>query len=136
MRKKRSVQMCISEILVNHKIGCELQSISEWLDAHTEVLDWVEADIQRVNLRETGRSGLTIGSIVRAGILLRYRQWTYEELAFNLMDSEVSYGFTRLPRGLYPKVSALQGTIMPAVKMLLRPKHSGSRKWDCPKRGG
>jgi IS5 family transposase len=27
------------------------------------------------------------------------------------MDSEVSYGFTRLPRGLYPKASALQGTI-------------------------
>ena len=65
MRKKRSVQMCISEILVNHKIGCELQSISEWLDAHTEVLDWAETDIQRVNLKETGRSGLTIESIVR-----------------------------------------------------------------------
>ena len=111
MRKKRSVQMCISEILVNHKIGCELQSISKWLDAHAEVLDWAEADIQRGNLKKTGRTGLTIESIVRAGILLRYRQWTYEELAFNLMDSEVSYGFTRLPRGLYPKASALQGTI-------------------------
>lgn len=111
MRKKRSIQMCISEILADHDIGRELNKISKWLDAHPVVLDWAEADIQRANLRQTGRTGLTIESIVRAGILLRYRHWTYEELAFNLMDSEVSYGFTRLPRSLYPKASALQGTI-------------------------
>ena len=50
MRKNRSIQMCIFEILANHEIGCELGKISKWLDAHTEVLDWAETDIQRANL--------------------------------------------------------------------------------------
>ena len=111
MRIKRICQMSIYEIFAKHEIADELMKISNWLDAHTEILDWVEADIQRKGLKATGRSGMTIESILRSGFLLRYWQWTYEELAFHLMDSEVNYGFARLPRGLYPKASALQGVI-------------------------
>ena len=103
--------MSIYEIYAKHEIADELMKISNWLDAHIEVLDWAEADIQRKDLKATGRSGLTIESILRSGFLLRYWQWTYEELAFHLMDSDVNYGFARLPRGLYPKASALQGVI-------------------------
>ena len=111
MRIKRTSQMSIYEILTKHKIADELDKISSWLDAHTEVLDWVEADIQRKDLKPTGRCGMTIESILRCGFLLRYWQWTYEELAFHLMDSEVNYGFARLPPGLSPKVSTLQGVV-------------------------
>jgi len=111
MRMKRTIQMSIYEIYSKHEIATELIKISSWLDAHLEVLDWAEADIQRKNLKATGRYGMTIESILRSGLLLRYWQWTYEELAFHLMDSEVNYGFARLPRGLYPKISALQGVI-------------------------
>jgi len=111
MRIKRTSQMSIYEIFTEHKIAVELDKISSWLDTHTEVLDWVGADIQRKDLKPTGRCGMTIESILRCGFLLRYWQWTYEELAFHLMDSEVNYGFARLPPGLYPKVSALQGVI-------------------------
>ncbi len=75
------------------------------------VLDWVEADIQRKHLKSTGRCGMTIESILRSGLLLRYWQWTYEEPAFNLMGSEINYGFARLPLSLYLKVSTLQGVI-------------------------
>lgn len=121
MRMKRTSQMSIYEIFAKHKIGDELIKISSWLDAHTEVLDWVEADIQRKDLNSTGRCGMTIESILRSGFLLRYWQWTYEELAFHLMDSEINYGFARLPRGLYPKVSALQGVIS-----LIR-----AETWEC-----
>ena len=67
--------------------------------------------IQRKDLKSTGRSGPTIESILRSGFLLRYWQWTYEELAFHLADSEVNFGFARLSRGLCPKVSALQSRI-------------------------
>jgi len=111
MRMKRTSQMSIYEIFAKHEIADELFKISNWLDTHTEVLDWVEADIQRKDLKATGRNGMTIESILRSGFLLRYWQWTYEELAFHLMDSDVNYGFARLPRGLYPKASALQGVI-------------------------
>ena len=109
MRMKRTSQMSIYEIFAKHEIADELYKISNWLDTHTEVLDWVEADIQRKDLKATGRNGMTIESILRSGFLLRYWKWTYEELAFHLMDSEVNLGFARLPRGLYPKASALQG---------------------------
>jgi len=89
------------KFLPSYAIADELFKISSWLDTHTEVLDWVEADIQHKNLKATGRNGMTIESILRSGFLLRYWQWTYEELVFHLMDSEVNLGFARLPRGLY-----------------------------------
>lgn len=111
MRMKRTSQMSIYEIFAKHEIAIELGKISAWMDTHPEILDWVETDIQRKNLKATGRSGMTIESILRSGFLLRYWQWTYEDLAFHLMDSEANYGFSRLPMGLYPKASALQGVI-------------------------
>lgn len=111
MRMKRTSQMSIYEIFAKHEIATELGKISVWMDTHTEILDWVETDIQRQNLKATGRSGMTLESILRSGFLLRYWQWTYEDLAFHLMDSEVNYGFARLPPGLYPRASALQGAI-------------------------
>lgn len=111
MRMKRTSQMSIYEIFAKHEIAIELGKISAWMDTHPEILDWVETDIQRKNLKATGRSGMTIESILRSGFLLRYWQWTYEDLAFHLMDSEVNYGFSRLTMGLYPKASALQGVI-------------------------
>lgn len=76
MRIKRTSQMSIYEIFGNHQIATELIKISNWLDADPEVLDWVEADIQRKNLNPTGRCGMTIESILRSGFLLRYWQWT------------------------------------------------------------
>lgn len=111
MRMKRTSQMSIYEISVNHEIAHELGKISGWMDNHLEILNWVEADIQRKNLKDTGRSGMTIESILRSGLLLRYWQWTYDELAFHLTDSAVNRGFSRLPLRLYPKASALQGAI-------------------------
>ena len=57
--------MSIYEIFAKHEIADELMKISNWLDAHTEILDWVEADIQRKGLKATGRSGMTIESIFR-----------------------------------------------------------------------
>lgn len=111
MRAKRTRQLSIYEIFSDHAIGAELRLISNWLDKHVEILDWAEEDIQRKNLNATGRSGMTIEAIFRAGFLLRYWQWTYDELSFHLMDSEVNRGFARIPCGLYPKASALQGVI-------------------------
>jgi IS5 family transposase len=111
MRTKRICQMSIYEIPSTHEIAQELGKISGWMDAHLELLNWAEADIQRKNLKDTGRTGMTIESILRSGFLLRYWQWTYDDLAFNLMDSEINRGFARLPRSLYPKASALQGVI-------------------------
>ena len=82
MRTKRTIQMSISEIFADHESGRELGKISAWLDSHSEILDWASADIRRENLKATGRSGMTIESILRAGILSRYWQWTMKTWLF------------------------------------------------------
>ena len=111
MRAKRTHQMSIYEPFAEHEIGQELKAISGWMDQHVEVLDWAEKDIQRKGIKDTGRSGMSIEAILRCGLLKQHRQWTYEELAFHLADSATSSAFARLPRGLYPTDSALQGVI-------------------------
>jgi len=111
MRAKRTHQMSIYEAFSKHEIGQELKAISDWLDAHIEVLDWVSADIQRESLKPTGRNGMSIESILRCGILKQHGQWTYEELAFQVSDSATAVAFVRLPNGLSPTDSALQGVI-------------------------
>src|ERR1017187_4089465 len=102
MRAKRTHQMSIYETFVEHEIGQELKAISCWLDRHIEVLDWASKDIQRAGIKDTGRSGISIEAILRCGLLKQHQQWTYEELAFHLVDSATSAAFARLPRGLYP----------------------------------
>lgn len=121
MRAKRTHQMSIYETFAEHEIGQELKAISEWLDRHVEALDWVEKDIQRQGIKDTGRSGMSIEAILRCGLLKQHQQWTYEELAFHLTDSATSSAFARLPRGLYPTDSALQSVIA-----LIR-----GETWEC-----
>lgn len=87
MRAKRTHQISIYETFAEHAIGQELKALSEWLDRHIEALDWVEKDIQRKGVKDTGRSGMSIEAILRCGLLKQHRQWTYEELAFHLTDS-------------------------------------------------
>ena len=111
MRAKRTHQMSIYEAFSKHEIGQELKAVSDWLDGHLDVLDWVLADVQRAQLKPTGRSGMSIESILRCGILKQHRQWTYEELAFHVTDSATAVAFVRLPNGLTPTDSALQGVI-------------------------
>ena len=103
--------MSIYEIFAQHEIGQELKAISAWLDRHLDVLDWAQQDIQRTGIKDTGRSGMSIEAILRCGLLKQHQQWTYQELAFHLADSATSIAFARLPRGLYPSDSALQGAI-------------------------
>lgn len=111
MRAKRTHQMSIYEAFSKHEIGQELKAVSDWLDGHLDVLDWILADVQRAQVKPTGRNGMTIESILRCGILKQHRQWTYEELAFHVLDSATAAAFVRLPNGLSPTDSALQGVI-------------------------
>lgn len=111
MRAKRTHQMSIYEAFSKHEISQELKSVSDWLDAHIDVLDWVSTDIQRKSLKPTGRNGMSVESILRCGILKQHRQWTYEELAFQVSDSATAAAFVRMPNGLSPTDSALQGAI-------------------------
>lgn len=111
MREERTVQHRIFERYAEHEIGLELQAMSAWLDAHPEVVGWVAADLRRGAPQSTGRPGLTCESVLRCALLKQYRQLSYEELAFCLLDSMSCQAFARLTTGWVPKKAALQNVI-------------------------
>ena len=111
MREKRTVQSSIFEQYAEHEIGRELKAMSAWLDEHLDLLDWVAADVKQRNVEETGRKGLTIESVLRCAILKQYRQLSYEDLVFCLLDSTSCQTFARLTLGWFPKKTTLQSCI-------------------------
>jgi len=115
MRKTRTSQSSIFEAFAEHDIGRELAGMSRWLDEHAEVVEWVELDLKSRGVKATGREGMTAESVMRCGLLKQYRQLSYEELSFYLLDSSSFQAFARLPLHWSPKKSALQNTIS-AVK--------------------
>lgn len=111
MREKRTVQSSIFEAYAEHDIGQELAAMSDWLFCHPELLDPVMADIGNRGAGAGGRKGLPVESVLRCAILKQYRQLSYEELVFCLMDSASCQAFARLPMGWFPQKTTLQQTI-------------------------
>ena len=111
MRQKRTVQSSLFDFYAEHEIGRELKLMSDCLDRHPEIVDWVALDLCSFETKETGREGMAICSIVRCAILKQHRQLSYDGLAFYLEDSNSFRAFARLPIGLRPKKSALQKAI-------------------------
>jgi len=109
MRAKRTSQISIFDQFAAHDIGRELAGMSAQLDAHPGLLDFVAADLG--SGATTGRCGLTAESALRCALLKQYRQLTYEELAFVLLDSASCQAFARLPMGWTPSKAALQVNI-------------------------
>ena len=111
MREKHTVQRSIFEHYAEHEIGRELKAISDWLDQHLDLLDRVAADINPYNVEDTGRKGLSVESVLRCAILKQFRQLSYEDLVFCLMDSASCQTFARLSMEWFPKKSVLQACI-------------------------
>lgn len=111
MRKKCIDQVSIYDFFSNHEIGRGLKAMSERLDQHREILDWVTLDLHLKDVYDTGRRGLSCESVLRCALLKQYRQLSYQELAFHLSDSISFQAFARLSGNLYPKKSVLQQTI-------------------------
>jgi transposase, IS5 family len=111
MRQERTVQATIFEVFAQHEIGCELKTMSQWLDGQRVLIGLVAADLRRQGVRETGRRGLPAESVLRCALLKQQRQLSYEELAFHLEDSASFRAFARLPLAWSPKKSVLHQTI-------------------------
>lgn len=112
MRIKKRLQTSLFDHYVEHEIGNELKNISMILDRHLDILDWVEKDIQTLNLKdESGRKSMSVESVLRCALLKQHRQLSYEELSFTLLDSLSCQTFARLTDSFVPKKSALQGAI-------------------------
>src|SRR3989442_7783431 len=111
MRQERTVQATVFEVFARHEIGCELRTISQWLDRQLALVSLMAGDLRRHGLHETGRHGLPAEAVLRSALLKQQRQLSYEELAFHLEDSASFRAFARLPLSWSPKKSVLHKTI-------------------------
>jgi len=111
MREKRTIQGSIFERYAEHETGRELKAMSDWLDQNIDLLDWVAADVKNRNAEQTGRKGLSVESVLRCAVLKQYRQLSYEDLVFCLMDSTSCQTFARLSLEWIPKKATLQSCI-------------------------
>ena len=111
MRKKSIDPVSIFDFFSNHAIGKELKGMSEQLDQHREMIDWIAMDLHIKVVFGTGRNGWPAESILRCALLKQYRPLSYQELAFHLSDSASFQAFARLPAHIFPQKSVLQKTI-------------------------
>jgi IS5 family transposase len=86
-----------------------LQSISEFLDDHEEMIKAIRHDLRR-GLRnpDTGRNGLTPQQVLRSLVLMRVKNWDYRELRERIADGHTLRGFTDFYCQPVPKHDAFQ----------------------------
>lgn len=93
-----------------HKIGKELQKISQILDRHPEFIDWAHNDLTE-GKESTGDVGMSSEQVLRAAIIKNVRGLSYEELAFNLSDSVSTRSFLMMDFDEKYSSSCLQDNI-------------------------
>ena len=72
-----------------------LQSISDFLDDHEEMIETVRGDLERgLKNPSTGRGGLTPPQVLRSLILMRVKSWNYHELRERITDGYTLRQFT------------------------------------------
>ena len=94
----------------NHYLGRELKKISEILDRHPEFVEWVHVDLTEDKM-STGNTGMSSEQVLRAAVIKNIRKLSYEELAFNIADSQSTRAFMMLEVDEKYSASCLQGTI-------------------------
>lgn len=113
MRRSIRRQLSLVPVLPDHAHAREMAAISAVLDRHPEIEALVEKDI--VGPKGTcsvGRHGMAADQVLRALVVKQLNQFSYQELAFHLMDSMTYRQFCRF--GLFDGVvrkSALQDNV-------------------------
>lgn len=97
MRKKYQKQMPLMITRIDHPHAEELQGISQILDDNSIINEWVLQDLTRdKDLRDTGAEGMTAEQVLRAAIIKQMEEYSYEDLAFHLLDSICYRSFCRI----------------------------------------
>ena len=97
MRKKDQKQMPLMITGINHTHAAELRGISKILDDNSIIYEWVLQDLTRhVTHTDTGAEGMTAEQVVRAALIKQMESFSYEDLAFHLLDSVSYRGFCRI----------------------------------------
>ena len=97
MRKNYQKQMPLTITSIDHPHAAELEGISQILDANPIIYQWVLQDLTRsVTHVDTGAEGMSAEQVLRAAIIKQMESYSYEELAFHLLDSVCYRRFCRI----------------------------------------
>ena len=97
MRKNYEKQMPLTITSIDHPHAEELEGISRILDANPIFYEWVLQDLTHDVMRaDTGAEGMSAEQVLRAAIIKQMEGYSYEELAFHLLDSVCYRGFCRI----------------------------------------
>jgi transposase, IS5 family len=97
MRKKNQKQMPLMITSIDHPHAEELEGISGILDEHPIINEWVLQDLSKaVRHPGSGAEGMSAEQVIRAAIIKQMEGYSYEELAFHLLDSVCYRGFCRI----------------------------------------
>ena len=82
----------------DHPQAVELENISRILDANPTICDLAMQDICKVNKgeRKSGANGMTAEQAVRAAVVKQMFNFSYQELAFHIVDSKSIRRFMRI----------------------------------------
>jgi IS5 family transposase len=88
MREKYQKQMQLRAPAPGHAKAEDLTAIKRILDANPTILDYVLQDLNGDRARqETGARGMTAEQVLRAALIKKMFEFSYEELAFHIADS-------------------------------------------------
>jgi IS5 family transposase len=97
MRKKDQKQLPLMNKNIDHPRAFELQKISRILDENPIIYEWVLQDlVADKNPADTGAEGMSAEQVFRASIIKQMEGYSYEELAFHLIDSVSYRSFCRI----------------------------------------
>lgn len=96
MRRLKAHQKSLFCQWPSHDYTAELKTISGLLDAHSEILHWVHDDLTANCRQKTGSVGMTAEQVLRAAIIKQQNDWTFEFLAVQSADSQMTRSFLKL----------------------------------------
>tara|TARA_B100000315_G_C14543915_1_gene572277 strand:+ start:151 stop:1521 length:1371 start_codon:yes stop_codon:yes gene_type:complete len=97
MRKNYKKQMPLTITSIDHPHAEELEGTSQILDANPIIYEWVLQDLTRsVTHVDTGAEGMSAEQVLRAAIIKQMEGYSYEDLAFHLLDSVCYRSFCRI----------------------------------------
>jgi len=97
MRKNYKKQMPLTITSIDHPHAEELEGISQILDDNPIIYEWVLQDLTRnVTHIDAGAEGMSAEQVLRAAIIKQMEGYSYEELAFHLLDSVCYRSFCRI----------------------------------------
>ena len=98
MREKQQKQMPLMEPASSHPQERELEAISAIIDSTPTICEYVLQDLNkgRIIKRRTGARGMSADQVLRAAIVMRLYEFTYEQLAFHISDSRCLRRFCRI----------------------------------------